>query len=154
MKGNGLFFSKILGAKKKENYFDEIICTIPSHNLGLIEWKDIRRPELLREVAQADHPPLALTFLGFERKQIEHAWICFLVPEIEKGKILGTLFSSTLFPNRSPRDHVLLTSFVGEKVLNYPNFCPKMNLLAKLSQKTKFFLTFVEPLYLSTIDLA
>ena len=124
------FFRRFSG-KKKENYFDEIICTIPSHNLGLIEWKDIRRPELLREVAQADHPPLALTFLGFERKQIEHALdgFGFLVPEVEKRKILGTLFSSTLFPNRSPRDHVLLTSFVGgERNLNYPS-CPKMNLL-------------------------
>jgi len=35
------------------------------------------------------------------------------VPEVEKRKILGTLFSSTLFPDRAPADHALLTTFVG-----------------------------------------
>mgnify|MGYP006264541517 FL=1 len=130
--GQWLVFFEDSRGKKKENYFDEIICTIPSHNLGLIEWKDIRRPELLREVAQADHPPLALTFLGFERKQIEHALdgFGFLVPEVEKRKILGTLFSSTLFPNRSPRDHVLLTSFVGGERNPELSKLPKNELIA------------------------
>ena len=37
----------------------------------------------------------------------------FLVPECENLNILGTLFSSTLFPERAPKDHVLLTTFVG-----------------------------------------
>jgi oxygen-dependent protoporphyrinogen oxidase len=27
--------------------------------------------------------------------------------------VLGTLFSSTLFPNRAPKNHSLLTSFIG-----------------------------------------
>ena len=35
------------------------------------------------------------------------------MPEVEQMKILGTLFSSTLFPNRAPKGYVLLTSFVG-----------------------------------------
>jgi oxygen-dependent protoporphyrinogen oxidase len=36
------------------------------------------------------------------------------VPEREKEfQILGTLFSSTLFPNRAPEGHVLLTTFLG-----------------------------------------
>jgi len=130
--GQWLVFSEDSLGQKKENYFDEILCTIPSHNLALIEWKGISRPELLREVANADHPPLALTFLGFEKKQIEHALdgFGFLVPEVEKKKILGTLFSSTLFPNRSPRDHVLLTSFIGGERNPELSELPKKDLLA------------------------
>jgi oxygen-dependent protoporphyrinogen oxidase len=36
-----------------------------------------------------------------------------LVPQVEHRLILGTLFSSTLFPGRSPDGYVGLTSFVG-----------------------------------------
>ena len=36
-----------------------------------------------------------------------------LVPKKEDIHILGTLFSSTLFPGRSPKDMVLLTTYIG-----------------------------------------
>ena len=36
-----------------------------------------------------------------------------LIPKIEGFKILGTIFSSALFPNRAPAGHVLLSSYVG-----------------------------------------
>ena len=37
----------------------------------------------------------------------------FLVPKKERRRILGTIFSSTLFGNRCPQGMVLLTTFVG-----------------------------------------
>ena len=36
-----------------------------------------------------------------------------LIPKVEGFKILGTIFSSSLFPNRAPADHLTLTSYVG-----------------------------------------
>jgi oxygen-dependent protoporphyrinogen oxidase len=36
-----------------------------------------------------------------------------LIPKIEGFKILGTIFSSSLFPNRAPTGHLTLTSYVG-----------------------------------------
>ena len=36
-----------------------------------------------------------------------------LIPRIEGFKILGTIFSSSLFPNRAPAGHLTLTSYVG-----------------------------------------
>ncbi|MGH7989917.1 MAG: protoporphyrinogen oxidase, partial [Limisphaerales bacterium] len=36
-----------------------------------------------------------------------------LIPKIENFKILGTIFSSSLFPNRAPENFVTLTSYVG-----------------------------------------
>ena len=36
-----------------------------------------------------------------------------LIPRVEGFKILGTIFSSALFPNRAPAGHLTLTSYVG-----------------------------------------
>ena len=36
-----------------------------------------------------------------------------LVPAVEHGRTLGTLFSSTLFPGRAPDGFVTLTTFLG-----------------------------------------
>jgi oxygen-dependent protoporphyrinogen oxidase len=37
----------------------------------------------------------------------------FLVPAVESRKILGTIWSSTLFHGRAPEGHVALTTFIG-----------------------------------------
>ena len=36
-----------------------------------------------------------------------------LIPKVEGFKILGTIFSSSLFPNRAPSGHLTLTSYIG-----------------------------------------
>ena len=36
-----------------------------------------------------------------------------LIPKIEGFKILGTIFSSALFPNRAPTGHIMMTSYIG-----------------------------------------
>lgn len=53
--------------------------------------------------------------LGYARENVTHALDGFgmLIPQREGRDILGTLFSSTLFPGRAPDGRVLLTSFVG-----------------------------------------
>ncbi|MGJ3242727.1 MAG: protoporphyrinogen oxidase [Opitutales bacterium] len=53
--------------------------------------------------------------LGFPRPAVKHPLdgFGFLTPTKAGRQILGTLFSSTLFPGRAPDDHVLLTTFVG-----------------------------------------
>jgi protoporphyrinogen/coproporphyrinogen III oxidase len=53
--------------------------------------------------------------LGFRRDDVTHPCQGFgmLIPKIEGFKILGTIFSSALFPNRAPAGNVLLTSYVG-----------------------------------------
>ena len=69
-------------------------------------------PSLLGQIPYA---PIAVVYLGYPRDRISHPLDGFglLVPSRERRKILGALFSSSLFPGRSPDGHVLLTVFVG-----------------------------------------
>ncbi len=61
------------------------------------------------------HPPIASVVLGFRREDVAHPCEGFgmLIPKVEGFKILGTIFSSSLFPNRAPAGHHALTSYIG-----------------------------------------
>ena len=71
--------------------------------------------EKISTLQEASHFPLSLVFQGFDQNEVSHPLdgFGFLVPEVEKMEILGTLFSSSLFPGRAPSGKVLLTTFVG-----------------------------------------
>jgi oxygen-dependent protoporphyrinogen oxidase len=72
-------------------------------------------------LAEIRYPPVASVVLGFRREDVEHPCEGFgmLVPRVEGFKILGTIFSSSLFPNRAPAGHLTLTSYVGGE--RYPD---------------------------------
>ncbi len=67
------------------------------------------------ELEQVHYPPVASCVLGFRRAEVAHPLDGFgmLIPKAEGFNILGTLFSSSLFPGRAPEGHVTLTSYVG-----------------------------------------
>jgi len=79
--------------------------------------------QLLKPHAQAasaaldgiPYPPVASVASAYARADVAHALdgFGFLVPKKEQRRILGTIFSSTLFDNRAPDGMVLLTTFVG-----------------------------------------
>jgi oxygen-dependent protoporphyrinogen oxidase len=72
-------------------------------------------PLELAPLSEIRYPPVASVVLGFRRGDVAHPCEGFgmLIPRIEGFKILGTIFSSSLFPNRAPAGHVTLTSYVG-----------------------------------------
>jgi oxygen-dependent protoporphyrinogen oxidase len=61
------------------------------------------------------YPPVASVVLGFRREDVSHPCSGFgmLIPKIAGFKILGTIFSSALFPDRAPAGHLTLTSYIG-----------------------------------------
>ena len=73
-----------------------------------------RRPAF-QEFSEISYPPVASVVLGFRREDVAHSCQGFgmLIPKIEGFKILGTIFSSALFPNRAPAGHITLTSYIG-----------------------------------------
>ncbi len=69
----------------------------------------------LTPFSEIRYPPVASVVLGFRREDVAHPCQGFgmLIPKVEGFKILGTIFSSSLFPNRAPAGHLTLTSYVG-----------------------------------------
>lgn len=93
--------------------FDAVLYAAPLHRLSDL---DFETGLDLTPLAEVTYPPLSILYFGVPRGQVDHPLDGFglLVPEAEKTiDILGTLFSSTLFSDRAPADHVLLTTFVG-----------------------------------------
>jgi len=96
-----------------ESYRSVLFCS-PAHRFPALQ----AGPDLtaeLRNFEQVYYPPVARLALGFRRSQVAHPLDGFgvLVPKKEPMSILGALFSSSMFENRAPKGHVLLTVFAG-----------------------------------------
>jgi oxygen-dependent protoporphyrinogen oxidase len=93
---------------------DAVVSTLPLHALSRIDIGQSAHPALTR-LAAVPYPPVSSLALGFRRADVGHALDGFgvLVPSAERKRILGVLFSSTLFEHRAPDDVVLLTCFLG-----------------------------------------
>ncbi|MEO7934034.1 MAG: protoporphyrinogen oxidase [Chthoniobacterales bacterium] len=91
-----------------------VVLAAPAHQLAKIVCGSREIVELA-PLAGIHHPPVCVVALGFRREDVEHPLDGFgmLIPEVEKRSILGTTFSSSLFPERAPEGHVLLTNFIG-----------------------------------------
>lgn len=94
--------------------FDAVVYAAPAHSLDEVDL-DLSGAERLSTLSSIFHPPVAVVALGFRRDQVSHPLdgFGFLTPEVERKRVLGAIFSSTLFPDRAPPGHVLVTAFVG-----------------------------------------
>ena len=79
---------------------------------GLLQQHSGDAAAALREIPYA---PLASVASVYRRADIGHALDGFglLVPRVEQRRLLGVLFSSSMFEGRAPEGQVMLTSFVG-----------------------------------------
>lgn len=107
-------FSVSVGRGVPPSRHAAVIYTGPAYRLPQIELVT-ERPIDCSALSQVQYPPVATLVLGFRRENVRHPLDGFgmLVPEVEPFNILGTLFSSTMFPNRAPEGHVLLTIYLG-----------------------------------------
>jgi oxygen-dependent protoporphyrinogen oxidase len=91
-----------------------VLLCAPAYRLAELKIEPSPTPDLA-PLADIRYPPVASVVLGFRREDVAHPLDGFgmLVPQVENLRILGTLFSSSLFPHRAPPAHVTLTSYVG-----------------------------------------
>jgi len=91
--------------------FDLVIAAAPAHATA----PALPDPALAAEVAGIAYSPMAVITLGFRRGDVGHDLNGFghLVPTREKRRLLGALWTSSIFPGRAPADAVLLRCMAG-----------------------------------------
>ncbi|MFH1132578.1 MAG: protoporphyrinogen oxidase, partial [Pseudomonadota bacterium] len=92
---------------------DAVVLACPAHSAASI--LNTLEPALSHLLAQIEYPPLAVVCLGYERKAIDHSLdgFGFLAPRGEGLRMLGSLWTSSIFPERSPKDRSLLRIMIG-----------------------------------------
>ena len=95
-------------------YFDELHCTLPAFQISKLPFDDSIKKDCPK-FESIEHPPVSVLSLGYHKSEIQHPLNGFgyLIPEVENKNCLGGLFTSKIFPNRAPKDHELLTFFIG-----------------------------------------
>lgn len=101
---------RLSDASTKPDEFDAVVSCLPMHQFAAVAVPGISVwPEL-------EHPQVTVVGLGYRSAYVAHPLDGFglLVPEVERDfRILGALFSSTLFPSRAPDGFDLITTFLG-----------------------------------------
>ncbi len=100
--------------KISESRYSAVISTLPAYKLSKL-WNSSRSYDSVNELSTVEYAPISTLALGFKKEQVDHPLDGFglLISEKEDFNILGCLFSSTLFPKRAPKGHMLLTCFIG-----------------------------------------
>lgn len=92
---------------------DAVVSAIPAYAYKDIEFgMDHPVPPQLRDI---EYPPVSMAFFGYHNNpsSVPLDGFGYLIPEKEARGSLGTIWSSTLFPQRAPNGGVSLTTFVG-----------------------------------------
>jgi len=98
-----------------EAEFAKVIYCGTAYQLAELGIEAAQQHRATEAFAEISYPPVSAVVLGFKREDVAHPACGFgmLIPKIEGCKILGTIFSSALFPNRAPAGHITLTSYIG-----------------------------------------
>jgi protoporphyrinogen/coproporphyrinogen III oxidase len=88
---------------------DRLVLAVPTYLAAKL------LPELAAPLKEIEYAPLAVASLGYQKQDVGHSLdgFGFLIPRTEGLRTLGTVWNSSLFPNRAPQGSVLLTGFIG-----------------------------------------
>ncbi|HSW64840.1 MAG TPA: protoporphyrinogen oxidase [Dissulfurispiraceae bacterium] len=92
---------------------DYVVITAPAHDMATaVKGIDSGIAMQLRDIP---YPALSVVAFGYRKEQLTRDLnlFGFLIPAREKRQILGTLFDTSIFPNRAPQDRVLLRVMIG-----------------------------------------
>lgn len=92
---------------------DMVIMAVPAYAASEI-FKNFDRA-ISKELSGIQYPAVAVVCAGYKKDKagLNLDGFGFLVPFREGRKILGTLWDSSIFPNRAPEGYVLLRTMVG-----------------------------------------
>lgn len=92
---------------------DIVIIAAPAYATAEIV-KDFDR-ELSKALSDIPYPQVSVVCFGYRKEHVTHPLngFGFLIPHIEERNILGSLWDSSIFPNRASEGHVLLRTMIG-----------------------------------------
>jgi protoporphyrinogen/coproporphyrinogen III oxidase len=97
---------------------------------------------------QVEYAPVAVISAGYARAAVGNTLdgFGFLVPRSERLHLLGTVWNSSLFPDRAPAGHVCMASFAGGST--DPEFCalPESEIAAQIGKELAQILRISAPL--------
>jgi len=112
---NGWEITSVTRGTPRSEIFSTVLCALPADVVAALRLEGVPAAIRLTELREIEQPPVVSIFTGYRREDVAHPLDGFgvLVPEVERRRVLGTLFSSTLFPGRAPQGHVAVTTFIG-----------------------------------------
>ncbi|CAD5331652.1 unnamed protein product [Arabidopsis thaliana] len=107
-----------LDSKRQNPHYDAVIMTAPLCNVKEMKVMKGGQPFQLNFLPEINYMPLSVLITTFTKEKVKRPLEGFgvLIPSKEQKhgfKTLGTLFSSMMFPDRSPSDVHLYTTFIG-----------------------------------------
>ncbi|MGC1620459.1 MAG: protoporphyrinogen oxidase [Candidatus Acidiferrum sp.] len=106
-------------------------------------------------LSEIEFAPLAVVSLGYKKSAVGHSLegFGFLISRSEKLRTLGTVWNSSLFPGRTPENHVLLTSFVGGATDPVAVSLPAADIVALVHRELAPILTIGQPPTFTNVQL-
>ena len=111
------------GAKGSEH--DAVIIALPAPVAGTLVGRS--HPALSEELRAIEYASCAVVSLGFRRSQMGRPLdgFGFVVPQVERRRIIAGSFASLKYLGRAPEEHVLVRVFIGgalqPELLNLPD---------------------------------
>lgn len=114
---------------------EAVVLAVPAYVGGKI-LKDF---DLSGELTGITYEPLSVVCLGYKREDIEHPLDGFgyLITKKEKRKILGSLWDTSVFIERSPEGYFLIRSMVGGAVTPEYALMPEEELIKTVRGELK-----------------
>jgi oxygen-dependent protoporphyrinogen oxidase len=103
----------VVELKDREITTKKVVVATPAYEASNILKK--LDPGLYVVLSNIPYPPLSVVCLGYRREKVPHdlKGFGFLIPFKEGRNILGSLWDSSIFPDRAPHGYVLIRCMVG-----------------------------------------
>lgn len=100
------------GSVENRTFSKVVCCTTTFQSAGLIQQQF---PDIAAALQQVRYAPMKAVFAAFKKKDVTNILQGFgvLYPSSENSFLAGTIWNSSIFEERCPKDEILTTSFIG-----------------------------------------
>ena len=147
-KNNKIF----VNSDREDYFFDKLVfCTPASATAEMLRTFDQSFANLLEQI---NYPPLCVVHTAFKKKDLKHSLNGFgvLHPKVENRYAAGTLWASSIFEKRCPKDEVLLSSFVGgTQYVEHTHFKEEEILAKTIAEMQQIYEIKEQPVFSQTV---